>query len=160
MRRCAGEADSEKKRHSERERLFSAVVESSNDAIITKDLDGTITGWNRAAERLFGYSASEAVGRRIDLIVPAERHAEVADILERVGRGEVIEQYETVRVHKNGKQVFVSLGVSPLRSATAKSSAPPRPRAISAKAGGPRTRSGRRSRNEGAFSRLRRTSSS
>ena len=75
-----------------RERLFSAAVESSNDAIITKSLDGTITGWNPAAERLFGYTAAEAVGKGIDLIVPAERKAEIADILRRIGWGETIEQ--------------------------------------------------------------------
>ena len=71
------QAASERDRHGERERLFSAVVESSNDAIITQALDGTITGWNRAAERLFGYTATEAVGKHIDLIVPPDRQAEV-----------------------------------------------------------------------------------
>src|SRR5580692_6381821 len=77
-------AASDRHRHSERERLFSAVVESSNDAIITKSLDGVITGWNRAAERLFGFTAAEAVGSRIDLIVPPKRHFEVREILDRV----------------------------------------------------------------------------
>src|SRR5437868_2017009 len=76
------EAVSERERHTERERLFSAVVESSNDAIITKALDGTITGWNPAAERLFGYTAAEVVGAHIDIIVPPDRRAEVRDILE------------------------------------------------------------------------------
>src|SRR5674476_405163 len=77
------QAASERDRHTERERLFSAVVESSNDAIITKTLDGTITAWNPAAERLFGYTAAEAVGQRIDIIVPPDRRAEVDDILAR-----------------------------------------------------------------------------
>ena len=103
-------------RHGERERLFSAVIESSNDAVITKALDGTITGWNPAAERLFGYTATEAVGKGIDLIVPAERLTEMRGILSRVGHGEKIEQLETVRHHKNGTPVEVSLGVSPIRS--------------------------------------------
>ena len=110
-------AASERDRHSERERLFSAVVESSNDAIITKTLDGIITGWNRAAERLFGFTAAEAVGNRIDIIVPPERRSEVQQILGRVARGEAVEHYETVRRHKDGREVQVSLGVSPIRSA-------------------------------------------
>jgi PAS domain S-box-containing protein len=99
-----------------RERLFSAAVESSNDAIITKSLDGTITGWNRAAERLFRYTAAEAVGKSIDLIVPPDRIAEVHDILRRVSWGETIEQYETVRLRKDGSTVEVSLGISPIKT--------------------------------------------
>ena len=78
--------------YTERESLFSAVVESSNDAIITKSLDGTITGWNRAAERLFGFTAAEAVGNRIDIIVPPDKHDEARDILRRSAKGEAIEQ--------------------------------------------------------------------
>jgi PAS domain S-box-containing protein len=112
------QAASERDRHTERERLFSAVVESSNDAIITKALDGTITGWNRAAERLFGFATTEAVGNHIDIIVPPDRRAEVRQILERIATGQVIEQYETLRLHKDGRQVDVSLGISPIRSAT------------------------------------------
>jgi PAS domain S-box-containing protein len=111
------QAASDRDRLTERERLFSAVVESSNDAIITKALDGTITGWNRAAERLFGYTAAEAVGSRIDIIVPPDRHDEVRTILDRIGRGEAIKQYETSRVHKDGKEVEISLAISPIRSA-------------------------------------------
>jgi PAS domain S-box-containing protein len=112
------EADSEKRLRTERERLFSAVVESSNDAIITKALDGTITGWNSAAERLFGFTSAEAVGRRIDIIVPPDRRAEVHDMLAKIGRGERIEQYETIRVHQSGRNVDVSLAVSPIRAAS------------------------------------------
>jgi len=93
------------------------VVESSNDAIITQALDDTITGWNRAAERLFGFSAAEAVGRRIDIIVPPDRRAEVQNILDRVGRGEAVEHHETLRLHKDGRQVHVALSISPIRSA-------------------------------------------
>src|SRR6476620_1708381 len=104
--------------YTERERLFSAVVESSNDAIITKSLDGIITAWNRAAERLFGFISIEAVGRPIDIIVPPDRRAEIRSILEQIGRGERIEDYETVRMHKDGRQVDVSLSVSPIRSLT------------------------------------------
>ncbi len=102
--------------HAARERIFSAAVESSNDAIITKSLDGTITGWNPAAERLFGYTAAEAVGKSIDLIVPPDRTAEMHDILRRVGLGEVIEQYETLRLRKNGSPVEVSLSISPIKA--------------------------------------------
>jgi PAS domain S-box-containing protein len=115
-----GQAASERDRHSARERLFSAVVGSSNDAIITKTLNGTITGWNRAAERLFGFTAAEAVGDRIDIIVPLDRRAEVREILDRVARGEAIEQFETVRRRSDGREVEVSLGISPIRSADGK----------------------------------------
>jgi PAS domain S-box-containing protein len=94
------------------------VVESSHDAIVTKSLDGTITGWNRAAELLFGYTAAEAIGKRIDIIVPPDRCAEIDDILRRVTAGEKLEQYETLRLHKDGRIVDVSLSVSPIRSAS------------------------------------------
>ncbi len=78
-----------RERHSERERLFSAVVESSNDAILTMTLDGVVTSWNRAAEQLFRYSGAEAVGRHISLIVPLERHVEVDSILAKIRRNEI-----------------------------------------------------------------------
>jgi PAS domain S-box-containing protein len=110
-------AESDRDYYSERERLFAAVVQSSNDAIITKSLDGTITAWNRAAERLFGYSANEAVGQRIDLIVPQGRHDEVAEILARIRNGVGVEQQETTRRHKDGREIDVVLTVSPLQSA-------------------------------------------
>ncbi len=101
-----------------RERLFIATVESSNDAIVTKSLDGTITGWNPAAEHLFGFTAAEAVGKRIDLIVPADRTAEMHDILSRIGRGERINHHETVRLRKDGSPVEVSLSISPIKSSS------------------------------------------
>ena len=110
------QAASEQQRHTVRERLFSSVVESSNDAIITKKLDGTITAWNPAAEQLFGYTAAEAIGRHVDLIVPSERLDELNDILARVGRGESVAHHETVRVTKDGRLLIVALSVSPLRS--------------------------------------------
>src|SRR5882762_9178653 len=112
------QAASERDYHAERERLFSAVVESSKDAIITQALDGTITAWNKAAEDLFGYSASEAVGQPISIIVPPDRRCEVDDILARVGRGEAIDHHETVCLYRDGHIVDVSLSVSPIRSAT------------------------------------------
>ncbi len=102
--------------HAAREKLFSAAVESSNDAIITKSLNGTITGWNRAAERVFGYAAAEAVGKHVSLIVPADRLAEVDDNLRRIGWGESIEQNETLRLRKDGSTVEVSFSISPIQS--------------------------------------------
>ncbi|MDO9061286.1 MAG: PAS domain S-box protein, partial [Bradyrhizobium sp.] len=98
-----------------RERIFSAAVESSIDAIVTKSLDGTITGWNPAAERLFGYPATDAVGQSINLIVPSIRAEEVSDILRRIGWGETIENYETERLCRDGSLVEVSLTISPIR---------------------------------------------
>ena len=114
------EAASERNLRTEREGLFSAVVESSNDAIITKLLDGTITGWNGAAERLFGFTAAEAIGKSINIIVPPDRRDEVRNIVERISRGEPIEHYETSRVRKDGRTVDVSLSISPIRSASGK----------------------------------------
>jgi PAS domain S-box-containing protein len=110
------ESASERQRHSERERLFSAVVESSNDAIITQTLDGLITGWNPAAERLFGYTSTEAVGEHIDLIAPPDRLAELRAILARIDRGEAIAHHETERKTRDGRILDVSISVSPLRS--------------------------------------------
>ncbi len=111
-------AASERERRSDRERLFSAVVESSNDAIITETLDAIITGWNRAAERLFGFTAAEAVGSHIDIIVPPDQRAEAGEILNKVGRGETIEQHETIRINKDGKPVDVSLTLAPIVTAS------------------------------------------
>ncbi|HEY2137305.1 MAG TPA: PAS domain S-box protein [Xanthobacteraceae bacterium] len=105
-------------RHADRERLFSAAVESSDDAIVTKTLDGVITGWNPAAERLFGRSATEVIGQSIEIIVPEDRRLELRDILGRVSRGERIEHFETVRTAKDGRRIDVSLSVSPVRSAS------------------------------------------
>ena len=102
--------------HAERERLFSAAVESSNDAIITTSLDGTITGWNSAAERLFGYSAAEAAGKSIALIVPDDRLPELQDALRRISWGESIEHSETERLRKGGQRIEVSLSISSIKS--------------------------------------------
>ncbi len=105
-----------RQRAAERDRLFGAVVESSNDAIITNALDGTITAWNKAAERLFGYSSAEAVGKHIRLIVPPQRRDEMYDFLERIGRGDSIDNHETRRLRQDGHEVDVSLGISPIYS--------------------------------------------
>mgnify|MGYP001162074420 CR=1 FL=1 len=94
--------------------LLAAIVDSSDDAIISKSLDGTITSWNKGAERIFGYTVSEAVGQHITLIVPTERHAEEEDILRRLARGERVDHFETVRSRKDGSTFDVSLTISPL----------------------------------------------
>ena len=97
---------------------LAAIVDSSDDAIVSKTLDGVITSWNRAAEHLFGYSASEAIGRHIFLIIPADRIDEENDVLARLRRGEKIDHFETVRQTKDGRRIPISLTVSPIRDAT------------------------------------------
>lgn len=102
-------------RRSERDSaLLASIVASSDDAIVSKDLDGIITSWNQAAERLFGYSADEAVGRSITLIIPEDRLHEEDEILRRIRRGERIEHFETVRRHKHGELLPTSVTISPL----------------------------------------------
>ena len=96
---------------------LAAIVDSSNDAIISKDLDGVISSWNLAAHHLFGYSETEAVGRPITLIIPADLHDEEKEILSRVRNGERIDHYETRRVARDGRIFDVSITVSPVRSA-------------------------------------------
>jgi PAS domain S-box-containing protein len=96
---------------------FAAIVDSAEDAIVGKTLEGVITSWNRAAEILFGYTAQEAVGKSITLIIPAERHAEEQEILRRLRRGEFIKHFETERRTKDGRLIPISLSVSPVRNA-------------------------------------------
>lgn len=98
--------------------LLAAIVDSSDDAIISKKLDGTITSWNQSAEQLFGYKAEEAVGQHITLIVPWERLSEEEDILRRLARGERVDHFETERKRKDGATVDVSLTISPIRDAS------------------------------------------
>ena len=98
-------------------RQLAAIVESSEDAIISKDLNGIIASWNHGAERLFGYTAKEAIGRPIEFLIPPERHDEEPAILERIRRGEPIEHYETIRQHKDGRLMDISITVSPIRDA-------------------------------------------
>jgi PAS domain S-box-containing protein len=107
----------ERKRGEHATRLLAAVVESSHDAIVSKDLDGIITSWNKAAERLFGYAAEEAVGQNILLIIPPGRHDEERAIIERLTRGERVEHFETVRVRKDGSLLDVALTISPMKDA-------------------------------------------
>jgi PAS domain S-box-containing protein len=94
---------------------LASIVESADDAIVSKDLTGTILSWNRGAERLFGYGEYEVVGRSIRVIIPPDRLAEEKHILERLSRGEHIEDFETVRRRKDGSLVEISLTVSPIR---------------------------------------------
>jgi PAS domain S-box-containing protein len=95
---------------------LAAIVDSSFDAIIGKDLNSVITDWNRAAEALFGYTAEEAIGKSILMLIPENRRAEEIDIIERVRRGERVETFETLRVRKDGTLVPVSLTISPIRN--------------------------------------------
>jgi len=94
---------------------LAAIIASSDDAIISKDLNGYITSWNASAERMFGYSAEEAIGRHITLIIPEERLAEETEVLTRVRAGLSIEHFETVRRRKDGTPIDISLTVSPVR---------------------------------------------
>jgi len=84
------------------ERFLAAIVESSDDAIITKDLNGVIMSWNSSAEKLFGYTAQEAIGKPVAMLIPPERKEEEPDILARLRRGEQVDHYETVRQRKDG----------------------------------------------------------
>src|SRR6476661_7057575 len=94
---------------------LAAIIESSEDAIASKDLNGTITSWNKSAERMFGYTAEEIIGQPVTLIIPPELHGDEPKILQKIRAGERIEHFQTVRVHKNGQLVDVSLTVSPIR---------------------------------------------
>jgi PAS domain S-box-containing protein len=102
-------------KHGRASSLLAAIVDSSDDAIISKTLEGVITSWNKSAERLFGYTCEEAVGRHITLIVPEDRRDEEAKILERLKRGERIDHFETLRQCKNGGLLTLSLTISPVK---------------------------------------------
>jgi len=110
----------ERKRAERSGTWLAAIVASSDDAIISKDLDGTISSWNHGAERLFGYTAGEAVGRSITMLIPYDRHNEEPEIVERIRRGERIDHYETVRRRKDGSLIEISLTVSPVMNAEGK----------------------------------------
>jgi two-component system, cell cycle sensor histidine kinase and response regulator CckA len=94
---------------------LAAIVESSDDAIVSKTLDGTVLSWNAAAERIFGYSAKEMVGSPIYKIIPPELHGDERDLLARIGRGEHIAHFQTIRRHKSGRLLPIELSISPVR---------------------------------------------
>src|SRR6185295_5934987 len=96
---------------------LASIIASSDDAIISKDLGGIIQTWNAGAERLFGYTAEEAIGRSVTMLMPPERADEEPGILERIRRGERVDHYETVRRRKDGTRLDISLSVSPIEDA-------------------------------------------
>jgi PAS domain S-box-containing protein len=106
--------------YAERDRMFIAVVESARSPIVTKTLDGTITAWNPSAERLFHYTASEAIGQNIDIIIPPDRREEHWAIIESVLKEESVEEFETIRISKDGRRIDVSLIISPIKSSSGK----------------------------------------
>lgn len=97
---------------------LAAIVESSDDAIASKTLQGIITSWNKGAERLFGYSAEEIIGKHITTIIPEDLRSEEVEIIRKIKKGIRIHHYETVRLHKNGEKIHVSLSISPLKDST------------------------------------------
>ena len=97
---------------------LAAIVESSEDAIVSKDLNGIITSWNRGAEQLFGYTADEVLGRSITLLIPPDRLSEEELVLARIRSGQRVDHFDTIRQRKDGTRVDVSLTVSPIRDAT------------------------------------------
>lgn len=111
---------SRQKRLEEASLRLAAIVESSDDAIASKDLNGIITSWNHSAEKLFGYTAEEIIGRPVTLIIPPELHHDEDMILSKIRRGEKIDHFETIRLHKNGERVEVSLTISPIRDENGK----------------------------------------
>ena len=111
--------DITERKHAEEVRArLAAIIESSEDAIIAKTLEGIITNWNRGAQKIYGYSSEEVLGKPINILVPPDRPNEIPKILERLRRGEAIEHYETVRVTKDGRRVDISLTISPIRDSS------------------------------------------
>src|SRR5580698_1791552 len=101
--------------HIDAERWLAAIVESSDDAIISKSLDGIITSWNAGAQRIFGYSADEVIGKPITVLIPQDLWHEETEILERLRSGERVDHFETTRVRKDGSIIAISLTISPIR---------------------------------------------
>lgn len=108
----------EQKRNEESAQHLAAIVESSDDAIVSKTLTGIVRSWNRGAERVFGYTAEEMIGRSITTVIPPERLGEEASIVDKVRKGERLDHYETIRVRKDGVRIHVSLTVSPVKDST------------------------------------------
>lgn len=110
----------DKKRADEAQMKLAAIVESADDAIASKDLNGTITSWNAAAERILGWKAEEIIGKPVTALIPPELHGDEVEILRRIRAGERVEHFETVRVTKSGERIDVSLTISPIRDKTGK----------------------------------------
>ena len=100
--------------------MLASIIETSDDAIVSKDLNGIVTSWNQGAERIFGYAAEEMIGRPIATLIPEDRNNEELDILDRIRRGERVDHYETVRLRKDGSLIDVSLTVSPVNDGAGK----------------------------------------
>ena len=107
---------SEHVQNHEKKEILSAIVESSDDAIISKDLEGTIMSWNKGAQKIFGYSEKEAVGNPITMLIPKDKLQEENHIISRISQGEKIDHFETVRMHKSGREIQVSITVSPVKN--------------------------------------------
>src|SRR5580692_2799119 len=103
--------DNEKK-----QAMLAAIVDSSEDAIISKTLDGVITSWNAAAERMFGYTESEVIGKHISILIPADKLPEEDMIIDRIRRGLRVQHFQTTRVTKSGSALPISLTISPIRA--------------------------------------------
>src|SRR6201993_373180 len=110
----------ERKNNEEAALRLAAIVESSDDAIVGKNLDGIITSWNAGAERIFGYMAEEIIGKPIMILIPPDHQKEEEGIIERIRRGQRVEHFETVRQRKHGSLIDVSLTISPIRNAQRK----------------------------------------
>src|SRR5690606_23888878 len=106
----------EYKQIEERQAILSEIVQSSNDAIISKNLDGIIMSWNKAAQRIFGYTESEIVGKSIEILIPTYLKNEEKIILQEISEGRKVDHYQTIRVTKSGKEIPVSLTISPMRN--------------------------------------------
>jgi len=115
-----GQVEAALRESEEGSRWLASIVESSDDAIISKNLDSIITSWNKGAERIYGYSGEEIIGKHITILIPLERCDEEPAILEHVRRGERVEHHETVRQHKDGSRIDISLTVSPIKNAKGK----------------------------------------
>src|SRR5688572_27920580 len=105
-------------KHAELQARLAAIVESSDDAIVSKTLEGIVTSWNRGAERIFGYTADEIVGKSITTVIPPDRLHEEPQILARLRRGERVDHFETIRRRKDGRLIDVSVTISVVRDGT------------------------------------------
>src|SRR5215475_16207113 len=103
-------------REEEERALLASIIAGSDDAIFSKTLDAIITSWNRGAERMYGYTAEEIIGHPVSILVPADKPDDVARIMERIRAGESLDHYETVRRHKDGTLLYVTLTISPIRA--------------------------------------------